>query len=168
MCKKQSGINARHPRAAVYLRGLLRQVERDALADFGRQLCEHLGLETTDHDLAQPLVQLLQVGRAATVPLPARAEVPARERERSERQVGAVAAAADAFVFPSEEKFLRKHTYLRQCPEGIVKTHLNIPTWELPGTTTALHRLPLSSSAGAVGGSVFCLRALCRAGNYFV
>lgn len=63
----------------VYLCSFLRQVEGDTLADFGGQLTEHLGLETTDHDLAQPLVQLLQVGRPATVPLPARPKVPVTE-----------------------------------------------------------------------------------------
>lgn len=63
----------------MYLCGLLRQVEGDTLADFGGQLGEHLSLETTDHDLTQPLVQLLQVGSPATVPLPARPEVPVRE-----------------------------------------------------------------------------------------
>lgn len=151
-----------HLCANMYLCGLLRQVERDTLADFGRQLTEHLSLETADHDLTQPLVQLLQVGRPATVPLPASPKVPAREWTR-----GCGCCWCICFSIRGEN-FLRKHTYLRQCPEGIVKTHLNIPTWELPGTTTAFHRLPLSSSAGAVGGSVFCLRALCRAGNYFV
>lgn len=65
----------------MYLCSLLRQVEGDPLADFGGQLSEHVGLETTDHDLAQSLVQILQVGRTATVPLPARPEVPVRERE---------------------------------------------------------------------------------------
>ena len=62
-----------------YLRSLLGQVEGDPLADFGGQLTEHLGLETADHDLAQPLVQLLQVGCPATVPLPPRPEVPVRD-----------------------------------------------------------------------------------------
>ncbi len=75
----------------MYLCSLLRQVEGDTLADFGGQLTEHLGLETADHDLAQPLVQLPQVGRPATVPLPARPKVPARERMRRE------AVSADAF-----------------------------------------------------------------------
>lgn len=63
----------------MYLCSLLRQVEGDTLADFRGQLSEHLSLEATDHDLAQPLVQLLQVGRPATVPLPARPKVPVRE-----------------------------------------------------------------------------------------
>ena len=62
----------------MYLCSLFRQVEGDPLADFWGQLTKHLSFETADHDLAQPLVQLLQVGRAATVPLPARPEVPAR------------------------------------------------------------------------------------------
>lgn len=63
----------------MYLGSLLRQVEGDALADFGRQLSEHFRFETADHDLAQLLVQLVQVGRPATVPLPARPKVPERE-----------------------------------------------------------------------------------------
>lgn len=63
-------------RAPLYLCSLFRQVKGDTLADFGGQLTEHVSLETADHDLAQPLVQLLQVGRPPTVPLPARPEVP--------------------------------------------------------------------------------------------
>lgn len=64
---------------------------------------------------------------------------------------------------------LTKKTYLfTEKPWRNSYTHLNNPTRELPGITTACHRSPLSSSTGAVGGSVFCLRALCRAGNYFV
>lgn len=62
----------------MYLGGLFWQVKGDTLADFGGQLTEHLGLETTYHDLAQLLVQLRQVGRPATVPLPATPKVPAR------------------------------------------------------------------------------------------
>lgn len=63
----------------VYLCSFLGQVKGDTLADFGGQLTEHISFETTDHDLTQPLVQLLQVGRPATVPLPARPKIPVRE-----------------------------------------------------------------------------------------
>lgn len=72
---------------------LLRQVEGNTLADFGRQLSEHFCLETTDHDPAQPLVQLVQVRCPTTVPLPATPEVPMREWMRSEAEV------ADAFLY---------------------------------------------------------------------
>lgn len=93
----------------VYLCSLLGQVEGDALADFGGQLSEHVSLETTDHDLAQPLVQLVQVGRTPTVPLPASSKVPMRHRMISE------AVLADAFVFlyafPTERYVPRKHLF---------------------------------------------------------
>lgn len=65
----------------TYLCGLFWQVKGDTLADFGGQLTEHLSLETTNHDLAQPLVQLRQVGRPATVPLPASPKVPVSRGE---------------------------------------------------------------------------------------
>lgn len=72
--KKLSSVSSN-----MYLCSLFGQVERDTLADFGGQLSEHVSLETTDHDLAQTLVQLVQVGRTPTVPLSARPKVPIRD-----------------------------------------------------------------------------------------
>lgn len=67
-----------HP-GSSYLRGILGQVEWDALSDFGGQLAEDIGFEATDHNLAQSLVQLVQVGRPPTIPLPPIPEVPVRD-----------------------------------------------------------------------------------------
>ena len=105
----------------IYLSGLLGQVEWDTLAHFGGQLSENLGLKTTDHGLAEPLVQILQVGRPATVPLPATSKIPGRERGREresegEREREAESPAADAFLFLnthiSNREQLPKKTYL--------------------------------------------------------
>lgn len=136
----------------MYLCSLLGQVEGDPLADFGRQLREHLGLKTTDHDLAQPPVQLVQVGRSARVPLPARPKVPARDWARGK---------ADARFKRRETS--RENTYLQRCPEGIVKHILTLP----PGSRPA-PRQPSTVHRWAARGPVCSFRALCRAGNYFV
>lgn len=69
---------------------------------------------------------------------------------------------------PNGDKLTEKTYLLTEEPRRSSYTHLNDPTWELPGTTAASHRSLPSSFTGAVGGSVFCLRALCGAGNYFV
>lgn len=98
-----------HPCPNVYLSSLFRQIKWDTLADFGGQLSEHLRLESADHDLAQPLVQLLQVGRPATVPLSARPKVPARKSE-SERE--AKLWLPMRLLHVSNREKLTKKTYL--------------------------------------------------------
>ena len=69
--------------------------------------------------------------------------------------------------FEARETHKKKYLFMElPCSNGYI--HLNNSTLEMPGTPAAFHPLMLSSSTGTVQGSFFCLRAVCREGNYFV
>lgn len=63
----------------AYLSCLFGQVKGDSLADFRRQLTENISFESANHNLTQSAVQLLQVGRSTTIPLPTTPKIPAKQ-----------------------------------------------------------------------------------------